>query len=1289
MSVQRPPSRTAASDYSASLSRHRPTGSVSSNVSNSRSDREGTPSMRNSHSKRSAGVESNVTRLLVAIKKLLEGLTDWSNGVVSDLQISDMYVRLGNDFNAAVVAFDAFGIDMGDLRRVPDDLRDILERCLAEDASPDNLALYLPGVRKIITHLLEGLKTKQDEYRTRGGSHQGGSSRSRRSSKSELAYDEVSQAEDSGTQTPRSMPTPKSTRSVASELPSDSTKARRPAEARRGVSASDTERRTHSTSSRTPSGSIPIPPVPNDGPATPRHSSQRRGQISRSASATPAPPETDADTPRVKASPRTVRQASSGSTSSPAAKNVDLTATPKAETRNIIPPEVPRYSLQDPPLSGSFSVEVTSPTTPAENSLVDAPRPSTPEVTNTPAVESSLAALKQSEALQRRASKRFSTYTMSKMAGSVMGSSPSASSALRRSMAVGSLLTAGDLVALTEVDENAEDTSMSSTRGNRELGRKRSFERRQRAPTVDEPFKPPVPALPSTDTDTETLGRSMPAVNGITPHAPASSVKQSAADRPESPREMTVYFQVGRQVKKVVMEPVTSFAALRVLFMNKFLYNPGQDNFPEIYIRDPASGVQYELEDVSEVKDKCLLSLNIEPLDQIKQHIDSQIATLSQEIKDLKSTVSASRRMSLTPVPVSPGLNTSTTLVSRPTERQFQTMAQRINKTQSRTPTLPPLVPQTTGTSDVGSVTSGRIVSDLKTQFDEVQNIRRDLGVMRQIYVEFTNSTKESLAALRTQATAVRQVANTKVGGARASIDSGKARIDKRSQDVLTDIEDLQDTVESLKDDVLRRHITPKLDAMKRLRTKIDSTSKELDDLKTHITTIRPAWKKTWEQELQNIVEEQQFLAHQEQLIEDLIEDNKALVEVFGHIEKVISIRGSGAGRSRSFKPLPPSEGHGGLSTVMLEIRGAQVDPDRRMKAIEQNQKARQKELMSRSDEFQAELSTFVDQKKLRKTGGAEDVERRRQHKDALAFQAMFANQAQMAHSSNASATSGAMSSNGFGLGGISGFSGGLPGLTMAPAMDSDSEDDISPVGSPIYLSLYQVSFVFERSLNRSESQPFSFIFVMLSFYLFFTSILFLGVEAFYSKPFHLKRLMSMVPFADAEVRQCGMGSEHFQDTRLRLLFSRAISSSDTKNQTTLVSLKVLQDVDASRTRETPNLAEEAEYRYHIHQRSCMTLSLVRDCALAGPHHDPYGAGRREPYKCDPNDSMTCEAGDLSGKHGILRVRDLVGSEPYVYFDDFIDLDGVDTVINRAVVVHTLDGMRVACGDIHRVKEPA
>jgi hypothetical protein len=57
-------------------------------------------------------MESSVTRLLVATKMLLESLTKWSLGQKSETQVSDIYVRLGNDFNVANVAFGSYGIDM-------------------------------------------------------------------------------------------------------------------------------------------------------------------------------------------------------------------------------------------------------------------------------------------------------------------------------------------------------------------------------------------------------------------------------------------------------------------------------------------------------------------------------------------------------------------------------------------------------------------------------------------------------------------------------------------------------------------------------------------------------------------------------------------------------------------------------------------------------------------------------------------------------------------------------------------------------------------------------------------------------------------------------------------------------------------------------------------------------------------------------------------------------------------------------------------------------------------------
>ncbi|KAH9918822.1 hypothetical protein B0H21DRAFT_702325, partial [Amylocystis lapponica] len=134
--------------------------SVSSTIS-TRSDRSDRPRTTTA----SPAVESAVTRLLVSIKQLLEALALWSKQEMSELQVSDVYVRLGNDFNAAVAAFTSFNIDMSELLAVPDELRRVLENCLSEDATAENLEIFLPDVRKIITNLLQGLRGKQTIYR--------------------------------------------------------------------------------------------------------------------------------------------------------------------------------------------------------------------------------------------------------------------------------------------------------------------------------------------------------------------------------------------------------------------------------------------------------------------------------------------------------------------------------------------------------------------------------------------------------------------------------------------------------------------------------------------------------------------------------------------------------------------------------------------------------------------------------------------------------------------------------------------------------------------------------------------------------------------------------------------------------------------------------------------------------------------------------------------------------------------------------------------------------------------
>lgn len=78
------------------------------------------------------------------------------------------------------------------------------------------------------------------------------------------------------------------------------------------------------------------------------------------------------------------------------------------------------------------------------------------------------------------------------------------------------------------------------------------------------------------------------------------------------PKSMTVFLQLGRQVKKASVELPLDQSGLRLLFMERFEYDPGMEDFPDVYIRDNRTGVQYELEDMDDLKDGCVLTLDVE-----------------------------------------------------------------------------------------------------------------------------------------------------------------------------------------------------------------------------------------------------------------------------------------------------------------------------------------------------------------------------------------------------------------------------------------------------------------------------------------------------------------------------------------------------------------------------------------------------------------------------------------------------------------------------------------------------
>lgn len=375
-------------------------------------------------------------------------------------------------------------------------------------------------------------------------------------------------------------------------------------------------------------------------------------------------------------------------------------------------------------------------------------------------------------------------------------------------------------------------------------------------------------------------------------------------------------------------------------------------------------------------------------MDQVKQHIDEGLASLARELKDLKVTMS--RRMSVaaaSATPVLPAAAQATSQALSPQPRQGLSDAATQMSTQD-----PSIMKRTASASSVKSTAAvlaksktspslgstaksdpaqvQRLVADLRASHDEVQSVRRELGALRQIYLDFRAETSGVLSTLKAQTAHVKEIAGTRIGGERAYIDEGKVKLDNRSQDLLTKIEELQDTIDDLKNDVVNRKVKPKPKQMDAIRALINTGQSDLDNLSQYIATVKPMWKKTWEAELQNIVDEQQLLNHQEELLADLHADHENVVTVFDQIQQYVSLQENNKIRKPEFRPPSPEEGHEGLKTVMMQVKGLAPASDKRMKAIETAEKLRQKGAADKTDEFAEELSGFVEGKMLKKTGG-------------------------------------------------------------------------------------------------------------------------------------------------------------------------------------------------------------------------------------------------------------------------------------------------------------------------------
>lgn len=860
-------------------------------------------------------IEKSVTHLLVATKQLLETLTQWSRGQASDTQVSDVYVRLGYEFNMACRAFAAINVDTSDLGNVPELLRHILEATLSQEASVESLEKYLPRIRDIIINLLHGLKRKQQKLRQKS---------SRDKENGDPSAGRVTSTSTNGSSSGLS-----------------------------NMIAEGLESNGYRPSSR---------PGPDDAAG------------------------------RASGSPRRFQSQRDDSLATLASDKSSLSSDTMQKIP-VVPPYPAGESMPRPGPSGD---------------LDSFPPPPPPPKSST---QSALAALQRGGDLERRASRRYSAYQISKHLGSGANGVPMlppqttpipnrGRGEMRESLRA--VQVRETLRKERKRDDAKAQTPDSSPARVPSLASKDKDEPKSESPSVQSPddqYKPSatlngplpevVPTLSLGDegvSKTETRDDPAPAAEKPatpTPETQAGTFMLDSSPPPTPPKNLTLFLQYKSRVKKFVLPggpSELSIGRLQLAFIEKFSWNTHSNgaDLPEIYIQDPVSGVRHELEDLSDIKDRTVLVLNVEALDEVKKHVDDGLGSIKQLIESVKVNVSE-----------------QSAALQRVSERQSEAA-----KEIARIAAAPPTPPADSSIRSA-SLGSGRKLKG--GQAGEIQNLRRDLAVLRQTYSNFQSEVENSMSVLRNKANSVKVAAakaavpDAEGGSGHTYVTKGRKQLNTDSDRLVTKVDDLQDLVEDLRKDVVHRGVRPRPRQLETVAKDIQAAMKELKKMEEYMKQEKPIWTKIWEKELEDVCNGRDEVKLMEDLMADLQDDLEKANETFALVEQATKeqMKDVNAGKenqtvsrqfSRGLVSIAANIGadpNAAKEGVLGEVRALQPNHEDRMEAIERAEKLRQKDLATRSENpIKKELTAFVAEGKLKKSGGFEEVERARKAKD-------------------------------------------------------------------------------------------------------------------------------------------------------------------------------------------------------------------------------------------------------------------------------------------------------------------
>ncbi|KAM9937128.1 hypothetical protein OXX80_003324 [Metschnikowia pulcherrima] len=468
--------------------------------------------------------------------------------------------------------------------------------------------------------------------------------------------------------------------------------------------------------------------------------------------------------------------------------------------------------------------------------------------------------------------------------------------------------------------------------------------------------------VPRLSADLASLGETQAEAYTDTPVPVPSGENSAASDQPY------IFLRIGDKTKKAYTQFPMTLAALRLLFVEKFAYSPKTASFPEIYVLDPRTNVSYELEEYSveeEIKTGSLVLLKAaSPQEESLTDLEESVHGLSSRMDSLASEVVQQVRSAIESAPISAQI----------------------------APAAPSTGVEVTKESDEKlAARNAALTTALKELQQELKSVRTVSNAREASIKELTAIMQGEIVALKEAC-----LEESSPNKNRSFMEESYSKLSEDSDTLLTRVDDLQDMMEALRKDVAQRGVRLGVKQLKTTQKEIGDVKSQLSGLIDYIRDGKPTWKKIWESELDKVCEEQQFFNLQDDLTRDLDEDIRKIEETFDLIEKCSVHQSKQSSKKNVFasRMMLPDPGESVLNlrdAVLSEVVALKPDHEGRLDAIAKAERMRERERnIQNLDQFQEELGDFVDEKKLKSSGGIEELEKRRQQQDAENLKCSF-----------------------------------------------------------------------------------------------------------------------------------------------------------------------------------------------------------------------------------------------------------------------------------------------------------